>query len=366
MARPACRVTLPDGVQNGSHTIYAVGSSGDVASEAVTVSQPTTSFTTSAYDWRDASAGGAEANASWPFAFASDSRMLSTTNWATAFSTSRYLEVDMNSPIRTGANISGGTINIRFATGNATSLQGCFYVEARKASDGSVLGSYGSSASPYCTTQGATQTNFSIPVGGMSGSQANDVRYRIFGRTSSVATSWAVDQISLSLTTDDGNFTLYPKRFVDGADTTPATTPWQLELDDDTTLTNAVLGSWTTGYATTRYMKATFPSYVPAGSAVQSATLTHVYRANAASRQVCNYVEIFAGATSIGTHGSSGSDLSCSSSNSADVTDTIPLPEVDTVAEVNSLSARIYMKRSAAGTVQSRHDQVMLSVTYSR
>src|SRR5919204_354950 len=42
-------VTVPAGTANGSHTVYAVGSSGDVASAAITVSV-TYSTTTPAWD----------------------------------------------------------------------------------------------------------------------------------------------------------------------------------------------------------------------------------------------------------------------------------------------------------------------------
>ena len=65
----------------------------------------------------------------------------------------------------------------------------------------------------------------------------------------------------------------------------------------------------------------------------------------------------------IGTHGSTASPQSCSPNNAADVTDTIPLPEVDTVAEANALSAKIYVRRTGAATT-SRTDQLRLSVTY--
>ncbi|HYH61233.1 MAG TPA: hypothetical protein VD766_05155 [Solirubrobacterales bacterium] len=359
-------VTLPNTVANGAHTIFAVGSGSDVASASVTVNRPPTTITTSAYDWRDASAGGTPANNSYALAYPSDSRTLATTPWATGFSPTRYIDVDMNSPLRNSVNVTGGTINIRLATGSASSAQGCFYVEARRASDNALLTTYGSSGSPFCTTAAQTQTNFSIPIGGSTtGAVANDTRFRIYGRTSSVATTFVVDQVSFTATTADGNFTLYPVDSNDAADGSAAgTVPWALELDDNVTVTNATLANWQTSYTTARYMLATFPAYVPTGSTNVSATLTHVYRVNQPGRQVCNYVGIFAGATSIGTHGSSGSDLSCSSSELTDVTNTIPLPEVDTVAEANSLSARIYMKRSAAGTTLSRHDQVRLSVTY--
>ena len=71
-------VTLPSGTAAGAHTVYAIGSLGDTASAPVTVLVPQTLVTT-AWDLDDASAGGAEVNASDPVAFASDGRTVTTT-----------------------------------------------------------------------------------------------------------------------------------------------------------------------------------------------------------------------------------------------------------------------------------------------
>ena len=66
-------VTLPAGTAPGSHTVYAIGDQGDVASSGVTVLNPQT-VTTTAWGLRDASAGGAEADTSDPIAFAAEHR----------------------------------------------------------------------------------------------------------------------------------------------------------------------------------------------------------------------------------------------------------------------------------------------------
>ena len=355
-------VTLPAGVSNGSHTIYAIGSGSDVASAAVTVAVPTT-ITTSAYDWRDASAGAAESNQSNQLAFANDTRTVNTGSWTSSFTATRYLDVDLNSPLRGGSEISSGTINLRLAS-NATT-NACFYLEVRRASNNSVVATHGSSGSPFCTTSPSTQTNFSIPISGLTtGAIANDVRLRIFGRTNTVGGSWTVDQASLSVASNDGNFTLYPNSYTDASTGSSISSPWALAFGDNAFYNNAASGNWQTAYSSARYLKATFPAYVPPGATVRSVTLTHAYRPFTSSRQVCHRVETFAGATPIGTHGTTGAGYSCNTNTSADVTDTIPLPEVDTVAEANSLSARFHMWRSAAGTTQSRTNQVRLSITY--
>ena len=354
-------VTLPNGTSNGSHTIYAVGSGPDVASANVTVAVAST-ITTSAYDWRDASAGGAEANQSQQLAFASDARTVTTGSWPATFGTSRYLDVDLNSPLRGASQVTSGTINMRLASN--TSTNACFYVEARKASDNSVVTTYGSSGSPFCTTSGSTQTNFSIPIAATTGALANDLRFRIYGRTNTLGGAWTLDQVSLSVTGGDGNFTLYPNAYSDASTGTAVAVPWSLALDDNSFYNNAATGNWQTAYSATRYLKATFPAYVPTGATVQSVTLTHVYRPLSASRQVCHRVEALNGATVIGTHGSTTSGFSCNSNSTTDLTDSIALPEVDTVAEANSLAVRLHMWRSAAGTTQSRTDQIRLSISY--
>ena len=88
-------------------------------------------------------------------------------------------------------------------------------------------------------------------------------------------------------------------------------------------------------------------------------------RSGTSGQPVCNYVEAFAGATSIGLHNTAGTDRICSPSNTADVTDSISLPEVDTVAEANSLSAKIYERRTGTATT-TRTDQIKLTITYTK
>ena len=351
-------VTLPSGVSNGSHTIYAIGSGSDVAAANVTVAVTPTTITTSAYDWRDASAGGAESNQSQELAFANDSRTITTGAWAGGFNASRYLEINLNSPLRGASTVSSAAVNLRLAS--PLLANACFYVEVRKASDNSLISTSGSDAAPFCTTSVATQTNFSVPVTGVTtGALANDLRLRIYGRSTLLGGSWTMDQASLSVAGNDGNSTLYPNGYTDAVDMSGAAFPWALAFNDSVLYRD--LTNWQATYTSARYLKATFPAYVPAGATIQSATLTHVYRSDSANQGVCNYIEILDGSTVIGTHGSALSDLSCAP-NASDVTDSIPLPEVNTVAEANNLVAKIYFRRN--GNTRSQTNQVRLSVTY--
>lgn len=350
-------VTLPSGTSNGSHTIYAIGSGTDVASANVTVAVPPTTITTSAYAFDDAN--GAEVVRNEAHSFASDGVTQATTTWSTAFAAGRLVDFTMNSPLRGGQVVSSANFNFRYAGGNLASPS-CFYVEVRNGA-GTVLSTHGSAGSPFGCVTGTTQTNFTIPMPAVdTTNKANDLVIRVYGRTQTLATTFVVDRATVTGTSTDGNFELFPNSRNDAADNSPATLPWALLADDNTLFTNSA--SWPTTYTAGRYLKATFPGYIPSGAGNISAALTHVYRSSTPTRPVCNYVEILQGSTVIGTHGSTSSDLSCAPTNT-DVTDSIPLPEVDTVAEANSLSARIYMRRSA-GTTTSAHDQISLSISY--
>ena len=132
------------------------------ASALVSVLVPQT-LTTSAWDLRDASAGGSAVNVSDPIAFASDGRTVATSTPPTSFSTSRYLEIDANGPLPTNASPTSATFNMRFAAG-AGSSTACFYFDLRRASTNAVLATHGSAANPVGCVTGTTQTSFSTAL----------------------------------------------------------------------------------------------------------------------------------------------------------------------------------------------------------
>ena len=76
----------------------------------------------------------------------------------------------------------------------------------------------------------------------------------------------------------------------------------------------------------------------------------------------CYYFEVYQGATLLGTHGSSGSPVSCNG-GSGYVTDHVSLTEVDTAAEANELTVRVYLRDSAGA--QSQVSLATLNVNYS-
>ena len=119
-------VTIPSGTTSGTHTIYAIGNSGDVASDTINVLTPQT-VTTTAWDLRDASSG-TESNVSDPIAFASDSRTQTTSAPTTSFAATRYLLVDYNPALPTNVAPTSGTFNFRFAS--AASNTSCFFISS--------------------------------------------------------------------------------------------------------------------------------------------------------------------------------------------------------------------------------------------
>ena len=119
---------------------------------------------------------------------------------------------------------------------------------------------------------------------------------------------------------------------------------------------------WSTTFESGRYLKLTFPAYVPAGSVVTSATFRHEYRSATAGDTTCYYFEVYSGVTLLATHGSPGSPLSCNAAASY-ANDAVALPEIDTVAEANTVSIKLFVRNSGGGS--SVHRRATLGVTSS-
>ena len=119
---------------------------------------------------------------------------------------------------------------------------------------------------------------------------------------------------------------------------------------------------WSTSFDADRYLKLTFPAYVPAGSVVTGATFRHEFRSATGGDTTCYYFEVYSGMTLLATHGSAGSPVSCNATTSY-ASDAIALPEVDTAAEGNSLSIKLFVKNSGARS--SMHRIATLGVTSS-
>lgn len=349
-------VTIPAGVSNGSHTVYAIGSRGDVASAAITVAVPIPVKTTG-WDFRDASSG-TETNVTDAVSFA-DGRLRTTSSVPTAFSATRYLQFDLAPALDDTRAVSSPAFNFRFAS-NAAGRTSCFYFDVRRTSTGTVLATHGSTSSPVGCVTGTTQQTFTTNVPSVTTAAiADDLSIRVYLRNSA-ASAVRVDMGTLTGSTPQPlSFTLYESSLVDSTSGTAAAVPWPLWAGDGTNYRSAA--NWTTTLVTTRYLKLTFPADVPASSAVSAATFRHSYRSDTAGT-TCWYMSLYSGATVIGTYGSATTPISCNSSTSTWVTDVVSLPQLDTAAEANSASVRIYVRNSSSR--RSRHDEASLNFSY--
>ena len=328
------------------------------ASAPVSVLVPQT-LTTSAWDLRDASAGGSEVNVSDPIAFASDGRTVDTSTPPTSFNTSRYLEIDANGPLPANVSPISATFNMRFAAGAASSTA-CFYFDLRRASTNAVLATHGSAANPLGCVTGTAQTSFSTALPAVSSTAiANDLRVRVYIRRSGAGAP-VVDQAAASVLTSQGAFALYDEVFTDRLSGGATTRTWPLVASGDTTYVSA--STWPTAFSSSRYLRLTFPAYVASGVTVSGASFLHRFRRSGGGGSACWYLEVLQGTTVIGTHGSAASPISCTSGNSYR-NDTVSLPEINSPARANGAVLKIYV-RSTNGR-SSEHDQANLTINYA-
>jgi hypothetical protein len=353
-------ITIPAGTSNGSHTVYAVGSGGsDAPSASFTVSVPFT-LTTSAWDLRDLSSG-TEVNATAQTATAGDGRTFNTGAWPTAFSTSRYIEFDFDGPFPSGQSVSGATFNFRRAAAAAGDTT-CFYFDVRRASGGGVPVTHGSSASPVGCVTGTTLTTTSTPLPEIADTDTlDDLRVRIYVQESAAQFN-TIDMATVSATTASTSVTTNITTYTDASSGTPSSFPWTLDQLDSTMYETSA--NWPTSFASADYLKLTFPAYIPSGTTVSSATLRNSYRPSNSANTACYWVDVYAGSTPIGTHGSTSSPYACGTGSSY-TTDSITLSEVNTPARANTLVVRLYYRSTSGGSRRTQHDRVQLSVDYT-
>lgn len=313
----------------------------------------------SAWDLRDASGGGAEVNASDAEAFVGTTT--TTGNWATTWSTARYLTFDMNAPLPAGVGTSGVSFDFDFADDrNNAGDQVCFYFQVIRRSTNTVIGTHGSTAAPIACQATRTVIQTSTPLPEVTNSDiANDLRIRLYGQHTGSARAMRVDRAVVSGDTTVAPFELYETTYTDAADTTPATVPWQIATAD--AVARQTSANWATAFSTARYLKATFPSYLPASATVTSAQLVHVFRPTTATATACFYLDVLQGATVLATYGSAASPF-CAT-GAAYTTNTIALPALNTAARVNGAIVRMYVRTTNGGSTQ--HDQFRLDVGYA-
>jgi hypothetical protein len=283
-----------------------------------------------------------------------------TSNWVTTFASNRYVEFDFNSPRPGGVAVSSAQFNFRIAPGGNANTA-CFYFEVYRASTSTLIGSHGDAISPVACNSTNTQITYSTTLAEVTSTTIlNDLRVRVYGKESK-SREMRQDLVSVTGSTPYASFTMYEKIYRDQADTTVATTNWSLATAGDSAVYVSA-NNWATTFAAARYMKHTFDLGVPSGSVITSASVKFYYKANTGGDTVCWYFETYNGATLLGTHGSSGSPVSCNSTTSFS-TDNVTLSELTTVTAANNLTVKVYMKDSPPAR-KSQTDLVQLDVNY--
>ena len=291
-----------------------------------------------------------------------DGNFTRTKSFASAYSTDRYLEFDLNSPFPAGLSVSNVAFELTFADDHMAPVnEFCYYLEIRRASTSAVVGTYGSPAAPISCAANQTMQTVSTPTPAVSNTDiANDLTVRVFGMHSGDRAA-RIDKANITGSYHSRPFTLYPRRFDDRADGASDITRWGPSLSGDGAVYQTI-GNWSNNFMANRYIALSFPAYVPPGSAVSSASIDHAYMSATNGDTTCWYLEVYDGTSLIGTHGSPAAPVSCNGT-AAFVTDSVPIPEVDTVAEANNVVIRIYGRVS--GSRRSVHDQVRLILDYS-
>jgi hypothetical protein len=313
----------------------------------------------SAWPWdvRDASGGGVETNSSDTLSY-SDGVTVTTKSWSSAFGATRFDDFDFSSGRPAGVPVSSATFNFTFAPSRAND-DACFYIEVRRASTNALLGTHGSSGSPSaCSTGSTVSATVSVSAEVTNTDIANDLRIRVYANNNTNR-PLKIDLASVSITTPWFTTTLFEKRWDDEANATSTVALWPLPATDGTTYTT--VGNFATAFNAARYLKFTPNQVVPAGAAITSAQVQFAYKSATAGDTTCWYFEVYNGATLIGTHGSSGTPVSCNATGSS-VTDTVSIPEVDTVTKANNAVLKVYMRNS--GSRKASIELVQVNLDY--
>jgi len=331
-------------------------------------------------DLRDASSGSA-ANKSDLLDY-DDAAPAVTGAWAAAYSATRFYQIDFNSPRPAGLPASSVNFNIKYASkGGGGSGNACIYkIEVRRASNDSLLGTLDHSAAPLCST-GTTYRVVNEDISSLvtTTDLANDLRIKIFGYETG-ARGWNIEYATVT-GTSYASWTLFEKTSTDQSTGAATVTPWSIATAEGTGAAGTIYtaaSTWPSAVPTSaKYLQVTFDHPdLPAGAIVQSVTLKNIWRdatAPGLGGTLCNYFEVYNGATLVETHGGTtqATAQSCNNSNVTWQTDTVTLSLVDTVAEANSMTIKFYYWVAPLcggggnpNCVRSVTDQVQATFTY--
>jgi hypothetical protein len=352
----------PAGVPDGPHTVFGFDAAGDRADAGLIVTVgPVLTLSTPAFKVIDRS-GTTASDVSSPYAFAADGRSAAVAA-GPAFKSTAYLELDYADAVPAGSAVSGAALAFSLTPGGGATA--CMYFDVRRRSTGNVLATHGSRTAPVACTKTAQSTSIPLPEV-TTQAVAGDLRIRVYA-TNSVAASNLVDLATVTASTPGKpSFTLYPTGVIDANGAAPVSTPWPLAAAGDGAALSSADG-WGRAFDAARRLELTFPDYLPDTASSVGATLTHAYRSATAGSRSCWYFEVYAKDVLLAAHGSKAKPVSCNSKATTFRTDTVALPEVDTVAKAGSLVVRIYAKSSGRTPARrmTEHDLTTVTFTYA-
>jgi hypothetical protein len=290
-----------------------------------------------------------------------DSRSVTSGTWPHgAFDSARFLGFRMSQHLAGGLATSGVELNLASSYSGAPLTTLCYYVQTRLVSTGTVLTSHPTTC--VAPSLGPLSTTVALPEV-TSTDIANDVEVRIYAHTTLLPGGVAiVDQATVTGSTPYGAFTQPPYQYEDATAPSPApsvTTPWSLALADASNYRSD--GRWGVNFNAGRYIDFDVDSDVPAAAVITSATLTHSVR-EADGADVCWFVQTWT-TVLVGQHGSELAPF-CSSGASFG-TQVISLPEINTPAEANALTMRVFAWIPSAGpTRDTLHDVLTVGINY--
>ena len=307
------------------------------------------------WDIADNSGGGTTSIYAPAFA---DALFLKTSNAAAGFAANRYVDVDFADFAPSGQTAESVTAAIDFADDNGDAKTSCMYMEARRASTGAVIGTYGSPAAPLGCQPDDIPFTVTQPLDVAGTDLANDLRLRIYfnsAGTNAIRLYRAVIRVVLLGRT----WTLLPTTTDDALDTTPTgSVPWGDARVDATAYRNAA--NWGNAYDARKYVALKFPDTVPVGATIEDVQLENVWK-TANGSQHCLIVETYVGGNLLSTHGTPGSPAMCTTSSTAWSTNSVPLGEINTAQRANDLTVRLY----GWGGNRIDFDRVALKLTWS-
>jgi hypothetical protein len=317
----------------------------------------TYSAISSSHDIGDASGGGAEERADDPLFEGDGTSRYTTGAWPLAFDAARHIDLTFVSPLPPGLTVTSPRFVITF--GSVGSSRSCVYVQIFRRSTMTSLGQTDPN-NPSCADPATARELVVVANQLNTTDKINDVLLRVVVRNDA-GDAIVIDRAQLDGSTPYSSFVLHRSVLTDTSGA-GLVQPWSLIAADNVNFKPAA--GWPTAFALARYVRFSFPSYVPAGSEVQTVMLHHAYRPQSSGVNTCYYVEVYSTANVLlGTHGSQATPYCNSAGTNAQ--DDISLPEL-TGTGMPDFYLRFYWRIDTPCTAcYSLTDLLTVDVTYS-